>query len=318
MKGFRRGLFIGIFSGAAIMFVVLWITAGLIVEPDETVEVFVATYYEETTEEAEIEEEPEPPPTPSPIIPLPDIEIPVWELEEFFAELDVSVFFENLATGFIFEHNADRVFFGASATKAPFALYIYTKAARGETNLDSIHTFQAGDYWHGSGFIRLRYEPGASFSQRQLLNLMLVPSDNIATRMLRRVHGLVGYKEFIESIGGNPNFVQNLTYSHISAREAGILMRETYRFFRNDCDYAREFKQNMLSNRYPFIISDYPLASKSGWADNFGGAYHDMAIVFADSPYVLIILSTLAGNWADRNLYEQISMFIQEFNSEWF
>ena len=246
---------------------------------------------------------------------------PKEELVNFVGQFgnSVSVFYRNLATGFTFTHNADRAYFGASATKAPFALYIYQKAERGETSLDSVHTFTAADYWDGSGIIRHRYNFGAQFTQRELLHLMITPSDNIATRILRRIHGLNGYRQFIEDIGGTPRFVQNLTYSYLSANEAGLIMTKIYRYIMSeDARYAHEFKENLLGNRYPFIISNHPVASKSGWAANFGGAWHDMAIVFAPSPYVLAILSDRDGNSADRRVYNAISLFIEEFNDKWF
>ena len=248
------------------------------------------------------------------------IEPSVSDIESFMAQFGntVSVFYENLETGFVFSHHGDRVFFGASATKAPFALYIYQKAERGETNLNSVHTYIAADYWGGSGFIRRRYSVGATFTQRELLFLMLSPSDNIATRMLRRIHGVDSYRDFIADIGGNPHFVQNITYSYLSANEAGFIMKEIFKYITSDGRYSHEFKDNLLQNRYPFIISDYPVASKSGWAYNFGGAYHDMAIVFAPSPYTLSILSTRPGRPSDRAAFEAISMFFQEFNNQWF
>ena len=243
---------------------------------------------------------------------------PTHQLTEFLNELDVSVYFENMATGFIFRHNAERRFFGASATKAPFVLYIYAKAAAGYTCLYDVHAFTPADYWGGSGFIRRRYEYGATFNQHQLLHLMLSPSDNIATRILRRVHGLAGYRNFIASLGGNPAYIQNLTYSHLSANEAGFYMRAKYQFIANGCRYGELLKQNLLANRYPFITSRYPVASKSGWAANFGGAFHDMAIVYAPSPYVLAVLSDWAGSQADHRTVREISRIFQEFNDKWF
>ena len=249
-----------------------------------------------------------------------DFQLPVRELENFMRQFGnaVSLYYENLESGFVFRHNAEQVFFGASATKANFALYIYQKAERDENAMDRVHTFTAGDYWIGSGFIRQRYSPGAGFTQRELLHLMLSPSDNIATRILRRVHGLNGFREFIESIGGNTDFIQTLTYSRLSADEAGLIMREIHAYIESGGRYSHELRDNLLANRYPFIISDHPVASKSGWADNFGGAYHDMAVVYAPSPYILAILSSKEGTVSDRRVFESISMFIQEFNDRWF
>jgi len=249
-----------------------------------------------------------------------DFAPPIHLLEEFVGQFGntVSVFYQNMATGFYFSHYGDRPFFGASATKAPFALYIYLKAERGEAGMDTHITFTAADFWEGSGIIRHRYSYGATFTQKRLLELMLAPSDNIATRMLRRHHGLTGYREFIESIGANPDFVQNLTYSHLSANDAGIFMREAYLYIESGGRYGEHLRDNLLANRYAFIISNYPVASKSGWAANHGAAWHDMAIIYAPSPYVLALLSSRVGNAADRAVYNSISMFVQKFNNKWF
>lgn len=263
--------------------------------------------------QAEYQPKPEPePPEPEPE-PEPCITEKIYEFMEQF-DGQIAVFFENLESGFQFAYQGDRVFFGASATKAPFALYIYLKAEEGRTNLNTIMHFTEGDYWLGSGIIRHIYEYGQYFTQRRLLHLMLAPSDNIATRILRRHHGLAGYRTFIESIGGSSHFVQNLTYSYLSANEAGLIMRESFNYIQSDGRYSDEFLQNMLANRYPFVISDYPIASKSGWAESFGGAWHDMAIIFAPSPYTLSLLSSLEGTPNDRIKYNTISMFFQDFN----
>jgi len=249
-----------------------------------------------------------------------DFQPPVYELEYFMQQFgdNIAIFYENLASGFIFRHNAERVFFGASATKLPYAIYIYLKTEAGYASMNTASTFMEADYWEGSGVIRHRYELGTTFTQRRLLNLMLVPSDNIATRMLRRMHGLNGYREWVESIGANPEFVHNLTYSHLNAEDAGIFLRVAYEYIMSGGRYSNDLKTNMLANRYKFIVSDHPVGSKSGWAATHGAAFNDMAIVFAPSPYTLSILSNWAGNYADRRTYRHISMRIQEFNDTWF
>jgi len=249
-----------------------------------------------------------------------DFQPPIHVLEDFMQEFGntVSVFYENLESGFIFRHNADRVYFGASATKAQFGLYIYLKTERGEASMDDVHTFISADYWGGSGFIRHRYGVGQTFTQRQLLHLMITPSDNIATRILRRVHTLHGFTAFMESIGANPALVHNLTFSELTANEAGIFLRAAYDYINSGGRYSHEFRDNLLANRYAFIVSDYPVASKSGWSGGYGGAWHDQAIIFAPSPYSLALLSSRTGNWTDQQVYNRISMFIQEFNTTWF
>ena len=231
----------------------------------------------------------------------------------------VALFYENFATGFTFAHQGDRVYFAASTTKAPFALYIFHQAEMGRTHMDDVITFTRGDRWDGTGIIRHRYRVGQTFTQERLLYLMLAPSDNIATRMLRRTHGVQGYRDFVARMGGNPDFVQNITYSYLSANEAGVFLRAFWDYINAGGRYSYMFRDFLLANRTKLITASYPVASKSGWAGNFGGAWHDMAIVYAPSPYGLALLSTrVGGTVADRRVYNEISRFIQDFNNTWF
>jgi len=252
--------------------------------------------------------------------PAPSFSPPVdnldWMLGRFGDYL--SVYYENLETGFVYRHNADNEYFSASVPKAIFALYIFQKAELGEVDLDSLVTFLYEDYWGGSGVIRHTSYFGDTFTQRELLRLNISESDNIATLMLRRVHGLYGYTQFIREIGGTPGFIRERVFnSQLTANEAGLFARQIFRFIESGGRYSQEFKSHLLDNQFPFIVSDYPVASKTGW--NRPTAWHDMAIVYAPSPFILVILSAREG-WADEDYedFAEISRTFQQFNDTWF
>ena len=230
----------------------------------------------------------------------------------------ISVYFRNVETGFYYTHNPNRRYFSASVTKASYALYIYQKAERGEIDLDSYITFTHVDFLGGSGVIRYRYTIGTPISQRELLRKNLMYSDNIATLMLRREHGIRGYQQFVDSLGANPNNVgDNVFNSFLNVLEAGIFMRAIYTYIESDGYFSDEFRQHLLNNQHPFIVSNYPVASKSGWTYPY--AWHDMAIVYAPSPFILVILSRgRSGTCGDYKVFEDISRHFQEFNHIWF
>jgi len=245
---------------------------------------------------------------------------PTHELDELLRRHGnyLSVYFENLETGFIYRHNAERVYFSASVPKAAYALYIYQQAEAGLVDLDSRRTFTEADSIGGSGVIRHRYSIGATFTLRELLRLNLSESDNVATLILQRVHGLAGYRAFIAEMGGNPYLVgDRVMNSELTADEAGRFAREIFAYLESDGRYSNEFKAALLDNQFPFIVSDYPVASKTGWTAPW--AWHDMAIVYAPSPYILVILSQREGfSDADYEDFAEISVAIQAFNDLWF
>jgi beta-lactamase class A len=249
-----------------------------------------------------------------------DFAPPTYALEEALRRHggDMAVYFENVETGFVFRHDADRVFFSASVPKAVYALYLFHLAEQGLVCLDSELTYTWADFMGGSGIIRYEYAVGATFTLRELLRLNVSESDNIATLILRRAHGIDGFRRFLAEMGANPHGVGgNIMDSFLSAEEAGLFAREIFRYIESGGRYSEALRADLLDNQFPFIVSDYPVASKTGWTSFL--AWHDMAIVYAPSPYILVILTERYG-WteADFRDFEEISMAFQAFNSWWF
>ena len=238
---------------------------------------------------------------------------PRSSLDEFMAQFGgaVSIYYKNLETGFEYTYNPDRTFFGASMIKAPYILWVFLLAEAGYTSMDNVHTYTAADYWGGSGIIQ-HMNTGATFTERELARLALYRSDNIAFRMLaRRIHGVNGFRDWVEEIGGDPSLVHTVTYSHMTAYETGRFAREIHNYLESGGRYSEYLRQNLLDNRYAFIVSDYPVASKSGWTVD---AMHDMAIVYAPSPYILVIMTGTSS----RPTFRNISMHFQHFNDRYF
>jgi hypothetical protein len=230
---------------------------------------------------------------------------PTEELDELLTDLfgwGLSVHFENMETGFTYQFNEEYIYPSASVKKAVHGLYIYKQAELGLIDLDSIAWGMACP----------------TFSVRALVSRNIRVSDDYATFVLMEMFGLMGYLEFIEEIGGNASYVGSwVINSQLTVQEASIFARAIYEYLESDGIYSDEFRDHLLNNEYPFIVSDYPVASKTGWYPPF--AWHDMAIVYAPSPYALIILSARSG-WTDQD-YEDfriISMAFQEFNDKWF
>ena len=277
-------------------------------------------YYNEEKEmdelASELVDEPEPE-----LAPRPWVEPNTAHLSEHLQQFgnSISVYFHNIESGFTFAHNANRRYPSASITKAFYALYVYQNADAGLFDSHSEMMYLPQDHRMGSGIIRQRYRFGAQFSQRRLLQLMLEPSDNVATKMLVRYHGLDGFRAFAYQTAGlaGHHVGSRIMNSHVTARESGAFMRAIYDFVAIDSYYARLLRRHMSNSLFPFIVSDYPLISKSGDFPPY--AWHDVAVVYAPSPYVLVILSAREG-WGAQDFYEfrEISLMFQAFNTHYF
>jgi beta-lactamase class A len=86
--------------------------------------------------------------------------------------------------------NADEPFPMASTYKVPIAVQILHRVGEKELDLAQMVEVGRGDYSPGSGFLTdLLREPGLALSVRNLLEIMLLVSDNTATDLLLRHSG---------------------------------------------------------------------------------------------------------------------------------
>jgi len=243
-------------------------------------------------------------------------------LDNFFNNLpfDVSIYYKNLNTGFIYSHRGDLVYNSASLNKTPHALYVYMMANRFLLNLyDETHIFTPSNYRGGTG--RIRHMPfGTEFTTSELLIHSVRDSDNVAYFMLLNLFAdfSPSYLQFYQEIGGNTALFSEYTgrLNLMTAEEAGLIMYHIYNFIEADTHHSNVFKNSLLNSDVPIIIADYPIAQKYGrWDGNF----HDKAIVYAPSPYILVIMSTLdhhgRGGFEE---FAEISRFMQDFNNRYF
>lgn len=96
----------------------------------------------------------------------------------------------HLETGRAIYLNGDVPFPMASTFKVPIAVQLFTLVDAGRMSLDAMIALQPGDLHPGSGVLtELFDDPGVSLSVRNLLELMLLISDNSATDVLLREVG---------------------------------------------------------------------------------------------------------------------------------
>lgn len=222
-----------------------------------------------------------------------------------------SIFFENFETGFVFYYNPYEEYPAVSVAFLPFAYYIWYKSSAGHNSILEYVEFQEIDRWSGTGIIQNIYETGTFLTQRRLLETLIGNSDNIASLMLRRHHGVSTYTAFINEIGANENLINNITDSYIDAFNAGLFMRRIYEFLEAGFYYSNYFRRDILDHNHSFVNFSYPTASKTAWGVN---VMHELAIVYAPSPFSLSILSSRHGNANDRVIFQEIVDFFERFN----
>lgn len=220
----------------------------------------------------------------------------------------------DIHTGFTVSYNENQNIFTASTIKDPKDIYIYEMASQGKINLEEELTYTGKYYNTGTGV--LKNTPfNRNYNIKTLVNYSTVHSDNAAHNMLMDRYGRQNMLEFWQNKGTTAIFTQNTNWGVLNAHDASIYMNELYRFYINDEKYGKELMANFLNATTKFLRSDnnYMIANKSGWS---GSALHDVGIIFADNPYILIGLSNLGeGNYV--TYFNKVNDFGDRLHTEY-
>jgi len=152
----------------------------------------------------------------------------------------------------------------------------------------------------GSG--RIQYEAeGFTLTWREVFEYALLYSDNIAFAQIREAYGMSSFYTLswqLSFSGTQYGFMQ------LSAADCASFLRELYDFFAAETQYAQWMQDLMCRSAHtvmiPYAVSPAKAAHKYGWDR---GAYHDMAIVYDENPYILVIMTTLENGGTEIDTY---------------
>jgi len=168
-------------------------------------------------------------------------------------------------------------------------------------NLNRIWTFDKESMnEEGSGVIK-DYDSGFQLTYRELATYALKYSDNVAFSQLRKMFGYTEYYAIARSLG-----VKGSSYGfmQLSADDCGKFLEAIYAFIEENEVYGGLIRDAMLESNYPYLIpynvSPAKAAHKYGWDHD---SYHDMAIVYNDHPYILVIMTDLEDGGNSANSY---------------
>ncbi len=252
----------------------------------------------------------------------------------------ISLYYEDLATGYHYGYNESAIYDCASVIKAPYVMsilravsadekaYIDAKAAAGEvperidTDEDGILdttvieysdpiydlyetvTYERKTMWaDGSGKIK-DMEDGTELSYLDFAKYTLEYSDNVGFSQLKKRFGYGSYYALTREVKANSTLAGG---NSMSAADAGKLFKAIYDFIESDETYGQIMYDSMLKSNHtviiPYGVSPTKALHKYGWDES---AYHDAAIVLhPDKPYVLAVFTDLEEGGSAVNAYLQ-------------
>ena len=233
----------------------------------------------------------------------------------------ISVYYEDISTGFRYSYNADDVVFSASVVKAVYILSLledvsaaHAAAEEARENPDDELVFEDEKFdienqkWiltnsakrEGSGKLS-DMEEGTEFTYLELVKYAITESDNTAFSELRRVFGYDSFYALASKLGVTS---MRSSFNNLSAQDAGKFLRRIYEFTESGDRFGAILKEYMMSTKFSVLLPSgvYPtkVAHKYGWDKE---AYHDAGIVYNEKPYILVIMTDMDEGGDEVNDY---------------
>ena len=223
--------------------------------------------------------------------------------------------YKDIYTGFTVSYNENGKIFAASAIKAPVSIYLYNEASKGNISLDEELTYTSNYYNNGTGVLKEK-EVNTKYSVKTLLSYAIKNSDNAAHNMLMDKYGKDNIYKYWKEKGTNTIFTGNDNWGLLSAHDAKIYMSELYNFYINDTKYGTDIMNDFIGATTKFITgkNEYIVANKSGWS---GSSQHDVAIVFAENPYIVVALSNYGYDNNYMSYFNKVNDLAYELHTEY-
>ena len=236
---------------------------------------------------------------------------------EHFRYYDISLAYYDIETGFSLVINPDNHYYLASVMKAPYMLYIYRLALKGEADLEEKLVYTEDFKREGTGVLK-DMEFDTEFTVEELIGYTLEESDNSAFAMLRKKFPEKGYVEYIKSLGvTHTDDAKAFNQPQICVDTALIFSAAVYDFIEEKNPYSENLRYHMTHSRNTMIYGGEgdEIVRKYGW---HGGNFHDMAVVYGERPYLLTIMTNLDMleiEYREYCIFKDLSRLIAEYST---
>ena len=215
----------------------------------------------------------------------------------------------------------------ASVIKIPIMVEAFRQFEAGELNPQQTYRIKAEDKMPSCGALN-RMHDGLEVTMRDLVELMIVLSDNTATNILIDILGIDRVNAALEAEGLKVTRLRRKLFdragmeaglsNHVCAREIGLLLERMYAGTLVSPEASAQMleilRNQKLNGKMPFFLKPRGIACahKTGEDD---GITHDVGVVYAKNPFVLCMLSEETDVPAFERLIQDVARELAEMNS---
>ncbi len=240
----------------------------------------------------------------------------ITELQSYLEQTDFGVFYCDLEYNGYISYGCDQDFHTASTAKLAYVKYLCTLADENEIDLDEVLVYEERFKDMGSGVMK-NESVGGEYKVEKLMKYVLKYSDNIAYKMLLNRYGVKAYNEYVESLGVSYQSGSN-GYTNCSASEMAALLYDVARYEGKNLSIIVDAGSDASYNRQiGKELAEYTVVQKYGAIKPGKKAYHDIAVVYAEHPYILVIYTRLEYESSGKDKpFREIARMIDNINKE--
>lgn len=215
---------------------------------------------------------------------------------------DVGFYYKNLVTGDAQAFEPEKPLVAASVIKLPMMIEAFRQFDAGELDPNAPVKVRAEDRVPSCGVLTYLHD-GVTVTVRDLVTLMIIVSDNMATNLLMDRIGIDNVNRTLDSLGAKKTRLRRKMFdmesaargiqNTVTAGEIGKLLEKLYWGDVVSPAASEEMvailKNQQLNGKMPFrVADDIAIAHKTG---EDSGVTHDVGVVYAPEPFVICFLS---------------------------
>lgn len=222
--------------------------------------------------------------------------------------------YENMDTGASISFNSSEKFATCSTIKAPFVKSLLAN----NINLDDKITKTVS--WSGDDGLISKEPMGKVFTARELIKYTIQRSDNTAYYNLKEHYGYNAFNTNQYKIGSNYYLGDSYIFTYASSNDMLQSYKDIYNYAKSSERgkwLIKLLQKTDLNTQIGAELGDkYKVAQKYG-TDKQENQYHDCAIVYSKSPYVLTIMTEqpLPESEEANKIFRNLARVIDKINN---
>ncbi|MGN1114701.1 MAG: serine hydrolase [Oscillospiraceae bacterium] len=229
------------------------------------------------------------------------------------ADYNLSFSYQNLDTGAQINYRPDSYYLTCSTVKATYVKHLL------ERNIDLNDIIYKSDVCDGD-YGTVASSSKSSFTAKELMEYAILESDNTAYYLLVKNYGYTEFNDMLSRIGASFRLSEGVIWTRCTSLDMMKCFEDIYNYAEENAN--GKWLVNLMSDADLNIQIGAALGDKYKVAQKYGSefteySFHDCALVYADSPFVLSIFTNQYPETEEScKVFKDLAAVFDEINSQ--